>query len=300
MAREQHGGDSGGTELGHFLRARRGRVRPEDVGLPAGAGPRRTPGLRREELATLAGISIDYYARLERGKETHPSPSVVDALARVLRLDEAERRHLRGLVAGAERQTREATAPPSRSLPPGVDLLLESMRPHPVYVVSRTFDLLAANPGALRLFVGIEDEPAERRNLARYVFLHPVAREVMADREAVLRSPVAWLRQLAGMEPNAPDLTALVDELLHASTEFAELWERYDVQGSARGQRTFHHPDVGDLTLGFQGMALSGTDGQHLVAFYAEPGSPDHDAMVLLDKAAQQQHGPAPSVPPGH
>src|SRR5215469_16189342 len=132
------------TELGRFLRTRRAGVRPADVGLPAGTGARRTPGLRREELATLAGISIDYYTRLERGKETRPSPSVVDALARALLLDDAEHEHLRSLAAVAARTAPEPPTAPSRTVRPGVHLLLEALRPFPAHVVSRTNDLLAA------------------------------------------------------------------------------------------------------------------------------------------------------------
>ncbi|WP_405959589.1 helix-turn-helix transcriptional regulator [Streptomyces sp. NBC_00024] len=289
MAREQHSGGSGGTELGRFLRARRTRVTPEDVGLPAVSGLRRTPGLRREELATLAGISIDYYARLERGTETRPSSSVIDALARALRLGEAEHKHLRELAAIADGAVAASAKVPSRSVPPGTELILESLRPNPAYVVGRTFELLAANPGGLRLFAGIEDWQGEQRNLARYVFLHPAARALFDDWDNAVRSAVAWLRGLAGIEPDAPDLVLIVDELLSKSPEFARMWDRYDVKGNTSGSHTYHHPDVGQLTLGYQGMTLNGTDSQHLVVFYAEPGTPEFDAMVLLDRAAQEQ-----------
>jgi transcriptional regulator with XRE-family HTH domain len=301
MAREQ----DGGTELGRFLRARRSRVTPQEAGLPVGTGLRRTPGLRREELATLAMISIDYYARLERGTETHPSASVIDALARVLRLDEAECRHLRELAAGAGRTAGALPTAPARSVPAGVELLLETMRPNPAYVVGRTFDLLAANPGGLRLFAGIEDWPAPERNLARYIFLHPAARELFEDRDEAVRSCVAWLRGLAGIEPAAPDLIGLLDELQRKSPEFARLWERYDVAGETTGRRVVRHPVIGHVSLRFQGMTLDGTNGQHLVAFYAEPGTADYDAMVRLDAYApatfsqpltSQQPHPGPSA----
>jgi transcriptional regulator with XRE-family HTH domain len=154
-------------------------VTPEEAGLTAGSGLRRTPGLRREELATLAGISIDYYVRLERGKETRPSASVVDALARALLLEDDEHEHLRSLAVlppGTPAPEGGPPAAPSRTVRPGVKLLLESLRPHPAHVVSRTNDLLAANPGGLRLLPGIEDWPARERNIARYLFLHPAAR----------------------------------------------------------------------------------------------------------------------------
>ncbi|WP_410611276.1 helix-turn-helix transcriptional regulator [Amycolatopsis sp. lyj-109] len=277
-----------GTELGCFLRACRNRLTPAEVGLTAGSGLRRTPGLRREELATLAGISMDYYNRLERGKETRPSPSVVDALAAALRLEETESEHLRILAVRAARTSPEPPAAPGRVVRPGVELLLESMRPHPAHVVSRTGDLLAHNPGGLRLLAGIESWPVKQRNVARYLFLHPSAREVFADWGNQLRGCVAFLRALAGTDPDAPDLTTLVGELLLKSPEFARLWARYDVKGHSHGRKTFRHPDVGEFTLGFQSMRLPDTQGQNVVVYHAEPDTPEYDAMVLLDMAASE------------
>ncbi|MGW2518554.1 helix-turn-helix transcriptional regulator [Streptomyces sp. NPDC001617] len=289
MTREQQPA-GGGTELGRYLRARRAQVTPAEAGLSPGAGLRRTPGLRREELATLAGVSIDYYARLERGKETRPSPSVVDALARVLLLTEDEHEHLRNLAVRAARTAPEPPVAPSRTVRPAVTLLLESLRPGPAYVASRTNDLLAWNPAGLALFAGIEDWPVKQRNLARYAFLHPAARELFDDWEHTLRGCVARLRALAGTDPDAPDLAALVGELLLKSPDFARLWERYEVKAHAFGRKTYHHPDVGTFTLGYQGMQLEGTPGHRLVTYHAEPGTPAHDALVLLDLTA---HKPA-------
>ena len=286
------GEQRGASELGRFLRARRAEVTPAEAGLPPGTGLRRTPGLRREELATLAGVSVDYYTRLERGKETRPSPAVVDALARALRLDETEHEHLHELAA---RRLPLRPAVPSRTVSPGVKLLLESLRPNPAYVVSRTMDVLAANPGGQRLYAGIEDWPVSQRNLARYVFLHPVARDLFEDWGNQVRGCVARLRALAGTDPDAPDLTQLVGELLLKSPDFARLWERYEVKGHRQGRKTLHHPQVGTLTLGYQSMQLEGTPGQRLSAYYAQPATPDHDAMILLDLAA---HEPAPAPPP--
>jgi transcriptional regulator with XRE-family HTH domain len=293
MSQEQQ--RNGGSELGRFLRARRAEVTPAEAGLTAGTGLRRTPGLRREELATLAGVSVDYYTRLERGKETRPSPAVVDALARVLRLDETEHEHMHDLAARAARHVPEPPAAPSRSVSPGVKLLLESLRPNPAYVVGRTMDILAANPGGVRLYAGIEEWPVRQRNLARYVFLHPAARELFEDWGNQVRGCVARLRALAGTDPDAPDLTHLVGELLLKSPDFARLWERYDVKGHRQGRKTFHHPQVGDLTLGYQSMQLEGTPGQRMNAYYAQPATPDHDAMILLDLAAHEP-SPAPSA----
>ncbi|WP_328491658.1 helix-turn-helix transcriptional regulator [Streptomyces sp. NBC_00414] len=286
MASEQQERSSG-TELGRFLRARRTEVTPEEAGLKAGPGLRRTPGLRREELATLAGVSIDYYARLERGRESHPSPAVLDALARALRLGEAEHRHLHDLGVSAARRPPANRSVPSRTVDPGTELLLEQLRPFPSRVLSRTLDLLACNPGGLRTLAGIEGWPIEQRNIARYVFLHPTARELFPDREEVTRGCVARLRALTGIDPDAPDLAELVDELLLKSTEFAQLWESYDVNAFAQGSKTLQHPAVGLLTLRFQSMLIEGTPGHRMVTYYALPGTPDYDALVLLDRTEQ-------------
>ncbi|MEV0749282.1 helix-turn-helix transcriptional regulator [Streptomyces sp. NBC_00184] len=288
MAAEHTSGD----ELARFLRARRNQTSPESAGLTRGPGVRRTPGLRREELATVAGISIDYYTRIERGKETRPSPAVVDALARALHLDDDEHHHLRELAVRAAHHAPEPPAPPSRTVRPHLKLLLETMRPSPAYILSRSMDLLAWNPGGLALYAGIADWPAKQRNLARYFFLHPTARQLFPDWDTQVRGCVARLRAEAGINPDAPDLTSLVGELLLKSTDFARLWERYDVIGRKKTEKTFHHPQVGELTLSGQSMNLEGTPGQRLGVYTAEPGSPDHDAMLLLDMTA-----PRPDTP---
>ncbi|MET9123055.1 helix-turn-helix transcriptional regulator [Streptomyces sp. NPDC004528] len=288
MAGERRNGSGGGTDLGSFLRARRTHVSPEEAGLRVGPALRRPPGLRREELARLAGVSIDYYTRLERGRETRPSPAVVDALAGVLRLDAQEHAHLRDLVARAARDASREPAAPTRTVRPGVRLLLESLRPNPAHVVSRTADVLACNPGGMRLLAGLDEWPARERNVARYVFLHPDAPSLFDDWDEQVRACVGRMRALAGTDPDAPDLAALVDELLLKSPDFARLWDHYDVRLRSHGHRTFHHPEVGDLTLGYQSMQLDGTPGHRLVAYYAEPGTPGYDAMALLDTAVDR------------
>ncbi|MFJ5274394.1 helix-turn-helix domain-containing protein [Streptomyces sp. NPDC088358] len=294
MARERQNGSSGGTDLGSFLRARRTHVSPEEAGLRIGPALRRAPGLRREELAMLAGVSIEYYTRLERGRETRPSPTVVDALAGALHLDAQEHEHLRDLVARAARGAPRVPATPSRSVRPGVRLLLENLRPNPAHVVSRTSDVLACNPGGMRLLAGLDKWPVRRRNVARYVFLHPDAPSLFDDWDEQIRACVGRMRALAGTDPDAPDLAELVDELLLKSPDFARLWDHYEVRLRSHGHRTFHHPEVGDLTLGYQSMHLEGTPGHRLVAYYAEPGTPGYDAMALLDRP-----GPRPGPPCG-
>ncbi|MGI5459625.1 helix-turn-helix transcriptional regulator [Streptomyces sp. CA-249302] len=298
--RREHAAASGGTDLGRFLRARRAELDPAEAGLVVQPGRRRTPGLRREELATLAGISIDYYTRLEQGRETRPSPAVVDALARALQLEQAEHEHLRSLAERAARRGAETQTAPSRAVRRGVQLLLENLRPGPAYVVSRANDLLACNPSGLRLLAGIEDWPADQRNLTRYVFLHPAAQDLFAeDWDNQIRGGVAQLRALAGTHPDAPDLTRLIGELLLKSPEFARMWDRYEVRVRTHGRKTFHHPEVGALTLGFQNMELEGTPGHRLLVYYAEQGTPDHDALVLLDMAAQERSAAPRGAQPG-
>ncbi|MEU9330764.1 helix-turn-helix transcriptional regulator [Streptomyces canus] len=286
--KRQTGGRSADSELGCFLRARRAQVMPADVGLPAGPGPRRTPGLRREELATLAGVSIDYYTRLERGKETRPSPSVVEALASALRLGETERAYLRDLAARTARGGNGDGQPDRAGQRPvverGVELLLRTLRPHPAHVVSRTYELLAATPGGLRLLPGMKDTLPEERNVVRWLALHPGARALYPDDwENQIRGCVARLRALAGTDPDIPGLGRLIAELRDKSADFAELWEHYDVQGHTTGTKTFHHPEFGVFTLGFQALDLDGTAGHRLIFYYAEPGTPAYDVMVLLD-----------------
>jgi transcriptional regulator with XRE-family HTH domain len=273
------------TELGRFLRARREGLRPQDAGLPPGTGSRRTPGLRREETATLAGVSIDYYTRLERGRETRPSPAVVDALARALRLDDEEHEYLRSLAAQAARRAPAPPGPPSRAVRPTISMLLESLRPNPAYLLSRTYDVLAANPGGAQLHHGLFEWPPRQRNTIRYTFLHPAARDLFPDWEQKARGCVAQLRAIAGADPDAPDLAALVGELMVKSPDFGRLWGRYEVRRAGAGDRVFRHPLVGAMTLAHETLDVNRADGQRLIAYLATPGTPDHDAMILLDRS---------------
>jgi len=273
-----------GNELGAFLRNRRGRITPSEAGLAAGSGVRRTPGLRREEIATLAGVSIDYYTRVERGKERHPSVAVLDALAGVLKLDQNERRHLHALAAHAAGNG-PAPAAPASCVRETVRMLLESLRPSPAAVMSRVNDMLAANPAGLALFHGLSDWPPERRNLTRFLFLHPAARSLWVDWEHIAIGHVAHLRLVAGENPDAPDVTALITGLLADSPDFARIWARYDVKPRTTGDKHYQHPRVGRMTLCYESLPLAGTDGQRLIVYLARQGTPDHDAMVLLDMA---------------
>jgi transcriptional regulator with XRE-family HTH domain len=288
--------DTRGTELGRYLKARRAQVRPEDVGLPAGAGLRRTPGLRREELAALAGVSVDYYIRLERGRETNPSPAVVDALGRALRLRGDGYERLHELAELASGRPSELPACSDHTVRESVLRMLESVRPLPAYVVSRYNRLLAANPPGRRLMPGLWDWPENQRNLTRYLFLHPVGRTLYEPWEETVTSSVAHLRAVAGADPDDPELTTLVGELMLKSAKFAQLWERYDVCERGGGQKCFQHPKAGPMTLTYEVMRLARTGGQRMVVYQAAPDTPDEAAMLRLDPANTHTK-PSPSYP---
>jgi transcriptional regulator with XRE-family HTH domain len=284
--------------LGEFLRARRARVGPADVGLPDGTGLRRTPGLRREELAALAGVSIDYCIRLEQGREANPSPAVLDALARALLLDEEERTHLHALARQpvyvgqeADRPARPQPAEGADAVQPGIRQLLGTLRPCPAYVLNQISDVLAANPEALALFHGLADWPSPRRNTARYTFLHPAARELFVDWAHSAATTAANLHAVAAANPEVPGLAELVDELTERSPEFARLWQRYDVRRRRGEPKTFRHPRVGTITLTYEVLQFG--DGQRLSVYQAAPGSTDEHALELLAMlAAELPAGP--------
>jgi transcriptional regulator with XRE-family HTH domain len=285
-------------ELGVFLRARRARVRPEDVGLPAGVGIRRTPGLRREELAALAGVSIEYLTRLEQGKETNPSTGVLDALARALLLDGDAHAHLYALANHAAHRAPPPRKPADRrsgrAVRPSVEQLLERLRPSPAYVLNPISDILAANPEAVTLFVGLDAWPRSRWNTIRHLFLHPAARDLFVDWQEVATIATANLRgAVAGQTPHSAEASTLIEELTASSQEFVRLWERYDVHPRRSRHKTFHHPAVGRLTLHQEVLNLS--DGLRLSVYQAEPNSRDDTALTLLALGVRdpvQQHAP--------
>jgi len=272
------------TALAAFLRARRARVRPEDVGLPVGVGLRRTPGLRREELAALAGVSVDYYIRLEQGKETNPSSAVLGALASALRLDDDARAHLYALADHVARR-RPVRHPPARTVPATMKLLLQSLRPSPALALSRTSDVLAANPEGLALYHGLAEWPPARRNTIRYMFRHPGAPALFGDWRSSAAGAVADLRTVLATDPDAPDVAALVEELSAASPEFAALWERHDVRRKSGAQKVVHHPTVGTMSLAWE-VLRSGDGSTRVTVLLAAPGTPEHDALSLLAIAA--------------
>jgi transcriptional regulator with XRE-family HTH domain len=267
------------TDLGQFLQARRGRVQPESVGIET-LGRRRVSGLRREELASLAGVSVDYYVRLEQGRALNPSDGVLEAIARVLALDETERIHLYRLGrAGARVAPRACTADRPR---PGIARLLESLDSLPAYLLGRRLDLIAWTPLASTLLGDFADRPAAQRNLARLVFLDPATEDLLPDWYSVACETVGLLQLAAGRCPEDRDLAALVEELCLKRETFRSMWSDHDVAEVTSGTRRFRHPAVGDLTLSFEVLAACDDCGQMLVIQAAEPGSRSDTALKLL------------------
>jgi transcriptional regulator with XRE-family HTH domain len=265
--------------LGEFLRARREVTTPRQVGL-LHSGPRRTPGLRREELAMLAEVSTDYYIRLEQGRERHPSERVLGALVRVLALGPDAAAHLYELAH--PRPRRPATTGETERVSPELLRLMQSWPHTPALVVGRWMDVLATNPLATALYDGLEYGD----NLLRLVFLDPAAREFYQDWENSARAKVAHLRAAAGSDLDDPRLTELVDELSFKSPDFCRLWARHDVIGKTREAKRLHHRDVGDLTLSCEVFNINSAPGQQLLIFQAEPGSPSERALALLGSLA--------------
>jgi transcriptional regulator with XRE-family HTH domain len=265
------------TELGDLLRSRRRRLRPADVGLPE-LGRRRTAGLRREEVAALAGLSIDYYIRLEQGRERNPGPSVVDGLVGALRLDEDAAAHLRALVEHAA--GRAAPAPAGRVVRDSVRGLLERLRPCPALVLARDSTVVAANPEGLALYAGLADWPPDRRNTVCWTFAHPAAREVLADWADTAATTVASLRSRLAADPDAADVRAVVAELTATSPEFAALWERYDVRPRRGSGKSFRHPIAGPLELLHDSLTLD--DPQLRLSLYQPAGPADEQALREL------------------
>jgi transcriptional regulator with XRE-family HTH domain len=282
------------AETRDFLTTRRARVTPEQAGLPAYGTSRRVPGLRREEAAMLAGVSVDYYTRLERGNLTGVSESVLEALARALRLDDAEREHLYDLARQANtspRTTRTVRRPPTPTLRPSAQHLLDAMTGAPAYVRNGRLDILGANDLARAVFAPVFSGATGRPNLARFVFLNPASQDFYRDWEQLAEDVVALLRGEAGRNPYDKDLTDLIGELSTRSDPFRTWWAAHNVRLHRSGIKRLHHPLVGDLTLAYESMDLTADHGLRLNAYSAEPGSSDQDALNLIASwAATAEH----------
>ncbi|MEU5211157.1 helix-turn-helix domain-containing protein [Streptomyces sp. NPDC020742] len=281
--------DSSGTDspaaLGSFLRSRRARLRPEDVDLVSYGTRRRVPGLRREELAQLAGVSVAYYTRLEQGQSHQASDGVLDALSRALRLTVDEQTHLRALARPAAARRAPAARPDTAR--PGVRQLLAALADVPAVALGPRFEILAWNRLGHALTAGHLDfdspgRPPERPNAQRLLFLDPHTRELYPDREEELRRAVSALRVAAGQYPDDRQLAELIGELTMKSAEFGALWPRHGVRNCTYGTKRFHHPLVGELRLEFEMLQTPDGSGQGVLLYTAQEGSPSEAALRLL------------------
>ncbi|MEU4210980.1 helix-turn-helix transcriptional regulator [Streptomyces sp. NPDC026206] len=288
------------TELSEFLRSRRARLRPEDVGLSAYGGRRRVPGLRREELSQLAGVSVAYYTRLEQGRGQNVSAAVLDAIAGALRLNRAERDHLNRLARPAARTSRGGGGRPQR-VRPAVQQLIDTMDSVPAYVIGRRLDIIGWNRFACALLGDFPALPPQQCNLAWQVFLDPATRELYVEWESKAADIVALLRLDAGRYPDDPKLAALVGELSVKSPEFRALWAAHNVQDKGFGVKRLLHPVVGALTLSYETLVLPADPEQQLITYHAEPGSPSAESLRLLASwALAGAEGAAPPAPAPH
>lgn len=268
-----------------FLSTRRARITPEQAGLPVYGGNRRVAGLRREEVALLAGMSVDYYVRLERGNLSGASDAVLESLAHALQLNEAERAHLYDLARAATPSGRRPTVTASR-VRPTIVRMLDSMHGVPAYVRNGRFDILAANALGRVLYAPVFDSPlfAQRGpvNTARFLFLDPASRDFWTDWDKAADDSVAFLRTETGRAPHDKALTDLIGELTTKCDEFARRWPRHDVKFHRSGVKHLHHPLVGDLTLPYEAMNLPSDPGLRINIYTPEPDSPDQQAIGLL------------------
>jgi transcriptional regulator with XRE-family HTH domain len=279
-------------EVRDFLTSRRDRLTPDQAGLPFYGGKRRVKGLRREEVAMLAGMSTDYYTRLERGNLTGVSDSVLDSLSRALHLDEAERAHLFDLARTANTSSSGSASRPRRTsgrqgLRPGVQRILDSIST-PAYVRNGSMDILAVNRLGRALFTDAYAGGAESFNLARYLFLDPRSRDFYQEWEAVARDCVASLRGEAGRNPFDRGLTDLIGELSTRSEEFRTWWAAHNVKLHRTATKQLHHPVAGELELTGEALELPGDPGLTIITYTVEPSSPSEQALGFLDSWSAQ------------
>lgn len=273
------------TQVRDFLVTRRNRLTPEAAGLPIYGSNRRVPGLRREEVALLAGMSVDYYVRLERGSLSGASESVLEALAAALQLDEVQRAHLYDLARASSGPKRQRPTPSTR-IRPSILRVLDAMAGVPAYVRNRRFDVLGANLLGRALYSPVFDSPlfAQRGpvNSARFMFLDPAATEFWVDWDKGADDAVAFLRSEAGRSPHDRVLVDLIGELTTRSKEFAVRWAKHDVKFHRTGVKRLRHPVVGELNLPYEAMELSADPGLRLNVYTPEPDSPEQQALALL------------------
>jgi transcriptional regulator with XRE-family HTH domain len=271
------------SEVRAFLTSRRAKIGPEQAGIPA-YGNRRVAGLRRGEVAALAGVSVEYYTRLERGSLKGVSDSVLDALAQALRLDDTERTYLYDLAraAGQAPAARARRRAPRPALRASVTRIVEGMPELPAYVMNNRLDALAANPLGRALYAEMYDDPACEANVARFAFFHPSARRFYTDWERMARFAVGALRVEAGRNPYDRELTTLIGELSTRSDAFRVLWGSHDVHVFRDTTKRLNHPLVGDLELDQETMSLPDESGLSVVVYSAPPGTAAEDGLRLL------------------
>jgi transcriptional regulator with XRE-family HTH domain len=272
------------NDMREFLVSRRARITPEQAGLPAYGSNRRVKGLRREEVALLAGISAEYYIRLERGNVRGASEDVLDGIARALQLGEADRMHLFDLARAANTSPakRSRRRLPQEHVRPAVQRILDSLVGVPAFVENDRLDVLAANALGEAFYAHQYADSVRPINGARFVFLNPNATEFLLDWETIATDVVGILRAAAGRDPYDERLTNLVGELSTRSEEFRVRWAAHPVNLHRVGTKRFHHPIVGDLTLDFERLELAGDPGQRMTFYSAEPGSPSRERLDLL------------------
>jgi transcriptional regulator with XRE-family HTH domain len=283
------------NDISQFLTSRRAKITPQQAGLPS-YGQRRVPGLRREEVASLAGVSIDYYKRLERGDVSGASDSVLEALARALQLDDAERGHLYDLARAANPVAPKRTRPVQQRVRPVVQRILDSMGT-PALVRNARVDYLAANALGRALYAPLFDSREQPANSARFTFLDPAADDFYADWDRVADDLVAHLRSEAGRNPYDRGLSDLIGQLSTRSPEFRTSWAAHNVRFHRTGTKRLHHPLVGDLDLSYETMELAADSGLNLTVYTAEPGSASQQALdILASWAASPDTAQAPGV----
>lgn len=281
------------AEIREFLRSRRARITPEQAGLPVYGGNRRVSGLRREEVALLAGVSVDYYVRMERGNLAGASDSVLEALARALQLDEAEQEHLFDLAR------KSPTTPPTRrratvkQVRPVIQQALDAVTEGPAWVRNDRHDILAANRLARALYSPVLADPRRPANTARFAFLDPASQDFYLDWERVADDIAAILRATAGRNPHDKALTELIGELSTRSETFRTRWAAHDVRFHRTGLKRLHHPVVGDLELNFVAMEFPSDPGLTMVIYTADPNTPSADGLKLLASWAATQEQPS-------
>jgi transcriptional regulator with XRE-family HTH domain len=288
------------SEVREFLTSRRARITPEQAGVTA-YGERRVPGLRREEVAVLAGVSVDYYTRLERGNLSGVSDGVLEALARALQLDDAERAHLFDLARAAQPAIPTRRRRRRQRVRPGVQRMIDAMTGAPAFVSNGRLDILAANRLGRALYSELFEGPDQPPNTARFTFLDPRAIDLYVDWDRVANEVVAILRSGAGRDPYDRDLSDLVGELSTQSETFRKLWASHNVRIHNTGTKNFHHPVVGELSLTYETTELSADTGLTMFAFTAERGSRSEEGLSLLASWAatldQEDAAPAPREP---